>query len=112
MTPVEEHPLPPSGEGTVLLDIGGERGALVLYLPKHLEGSEIEIRPAGRPWDGTHTGIRQRDLRDGSCVAAVFGALDTGRYQVRVRGTGDGPALSLSLSVSGGTVTEIHWNGA
>jgi hypothetical protein len=107
---VEEHPLPPSGEGTVLLDIGGERGALVLYLPIHLDGSEIEIRPAGACWDGTHTGVRERDLREGSCVAAVFGALDAGRYQVRVRGAGDRPVLDLS--VSGGTVTEVTWDEA
>lgn len=36
-----------AGLGTVMLDIGGEIGALVVTTPAALEGAEIEIRPTG-----------------------------------------------------------------
>ncbi len=36
-----------SGQGSVLLDIGGEIGALVVSAPQALDGAEIEIRPTG-----------------------------------------------------------------
>ena len=102
-----EPVLAPSGEGTVVLDIGGECGAVVVQVPAHLEDAEIEIRSADRPWDGTHTGVRRRNLRDGFCFAAVFGAVRSGEYQLRVRGTRTGPVVDLS--VAGGGITESTW---
>ncbi|WP_020389254.1 hypothetical protein [Kribbella catacumbae] len=40
---------PHAGKGSsVLLDIGGDIGALVIDMPAELEGAEIELRPAGR----------------------------------------------------------------
>lgn len=36
-----------AGLGTVMLDIGGEIGALVITAPASLEGEEIEILPTG-----------------------------------------------------------------
>jgi hypothetical protein len=38
---------PYSGQGPVLLDIGGNIGALVVEMPAELEGVEVEIKPAG-----------------------------------------------------------------
>ena len=102
-----EAVLPPSGEATVVLDIGGECGAAVIYTPAALDGAEIEIRPAGESWDGTHTGVRRRNLRDGVCFAAVFGAVGSGDYQLRIRGTEVDPVLTLS--VAGGGITEASW---
>ena len=32
--------------------------------PRTLAGLEIEIRPVGEPWDGTHTAVRERHLGD------------------------------------------------
>jgi hypothetical protein len=102
-----EQALPPSGEGTVVLDIGGESGAAVVYTPAALNGAEIEIRPAGQPWNGTHTGVRRRILRDSVCFAAVFGAVGSGDYQLRVRGAAIEPVLTLS--VAGAGITEARW---
>jgi hypothetical protein len=102
-----EPMLPPSGEGTVVLDIGGARGAAVIYVPATLHGEEIEIRAVGQPWNGEHTGIRERTLRDGACFAAVFGALDKGDYQLRIRGTETDPVVDVS--VGGGGITEARW---
>jgi hypothetical protein len=105
----------PSGEGTVVLDVGGSRGALVVFTPERLFGEEIEIRPARGGWDGTHTAVRSRHLRDAVAYAGVFGSLPAGSYQVRIRGRGpDRPAsdTTLDLKVDGGQVTEVHWPAA
>lgn len=34
---------PPAGQGSVVLDIGGDVGALVVTMPPELEGVEVEI---------------------------------------------------------------------
>ena len=36
-----------AGQGAVLLDIGGDVGALVVVMPESMEGIEVEIRPVG-----------------------------------------------------------------
>jgi hypothetical protein len=36
-----------AGQGAVLLDIGGDIGALVVTMPESMEGVEVEIRPVG-----------------------------------------------------------------
>lgn len=43
--PNDENPF--AGQGPVLLDIGGEVGALVVAMPAGADGLEVEIRPAG-----------------------------------------------------------------
>ena len=44
MTPNEN---PDAGQGPVLLDIGGDVGALIVTMPAETEGLEVEIRPEG-----------------------------------------------------------------
>jgi hypothetical protein len=102
-----EPRLPPSREGSVVLDIGADRGAAVILTPPSLDGMEIEIRPVDAPWAGWHTGVRRRDLPAGPCFAAVFGSIPAGHYQLRVRGTGS--EAVLTLAVTGGHITEESW---
>ena len=90
-----------------MLDIGEGRGALVVYLTSESEGTEVEIRPVGEPWTGTHTAVRRRNVRDGSCFAAVFGTLAVGNYHLRMRGS-DSEAV-LDVAVGAGRVTEASW---
>jgi hypothetical protein len=104
------HPEPmlgPSGQGTVVLDIGGGCGALVIWVPPSLDGAELELRPVGAAWQGQHTAVRPRDLGVGRRFAAVFGALGAGCYQLRVRGTDTGPITDVE--VVGGTIAESTW---
>jgi ABC-type Zn2+ transport system substrate-binding protein/surface adhesin len=46
-----------AGKGSVMLDIGGDIGALVVSMPASMEGIEVEIRPLGaaeeHPYDIT-----------------------------------------------------------
>jgi hypothetical protein len=101
-----EAALGPSGPATVMTDIGGDRGAAVLYVPEELAGLEIEIRPVGEPWDGTHTAVRERRLGGSVTWAAFFGSLASGCYDLRVKGD---PARGLQLRVEGGHVAEATW---
>jgi hypothetical protein len=107
----EELP-PPSGEASVVLDVGGPYGALVVLAPERLEGTEIEIHRVDRPWDGTHTAVRRRDLRDTVAYAGVFGRLLAGRYELRIVGGDPDPAAHPALvrvTVTGGEVTQAAW---
>jgi hypothetical protein len=99
--------LPPSGEGTVVLDIGGDTGAAVIYTDSALSGSEIEIKPQGQSWKGVHTGVRQRDLPGEVCFAAVFGSIPAGSYDLRVKGTNSEPVMIVEIV--GGGVAEAQW---
>ena len=42
-----ENENPHAGQGSVLLDIGGDVGALVVSMPPAMVGVEIEIAPVG-----------------------------------------------------------------
>jgi hypothetical protein len=105
-----EHTLAPSGEGTVVLDVGGDVGAAVIYVPAGLAGHEIEVRPHDGRWAGTHTAVRERRVRSGSRYAAVFGSMPAGRYDFRVR-HGRAENAALEVDVAGAAVTEARWPG-
>ena len=72
--------LPPSRQGTVVLDIGDGVGALVVHTPGELCGVEIEIARRGEQDAFVHTEVRERVLPEGSVYAGVFVALDEGDY--------------------------------
>jgi hypothetical protein len=97
------------GAGAVVLDIGGEIGAAVLYTAPDLAGEEIEVRPAGADWDGTHVAVRERRLPNGSRWAALFGSLPQGTYEARLKGMATSP--TVNFHVTGGRVVNIDWDG-
>ena len=45
---------PHAGQGSVLLDIGGDVGALVVSMPPAMVGVEIEIAPVGGSHEHDH----------------------------------------------------------
>ena len=96
----------PSRSASVMADVGGDIGALILYVPATLSGFEIEIRRAGRDWDGTHTAVRERHLPGRIIWAAFFGSLPAGRYEVRIR---NDLTRSMELQIDGGEVAEAEW---
>jgi hypothetical protein len=102
------HPSGASEAGSVMLDIGGAVGAGIVYTGPGLDGVEIEIRPAGGRWDGTHTAVRLRRLPAGSAYAGVFESLPAGDYQLRLRHR-PGPGQPVALAIRGGSVTEARW---
>ena len=100
-----EHRYGPTSAGTVLLDLGADTGALVLYTPPALLGAEIEISPdtAGAP--RTHAAVRARPVPGGTRYAVVYEGLAAGRYTIwRNHDTPGG-----QVTVTGGQVTSHHW---
>ncbi len=127
---------PQAGKGSsVLLDIGGEVGALVIAMPEDLEDQEIELRPTGSTTSPGHThghghshshahggghgpghghghglphvAVVPRPAADGTILhTAVFDAVPMGAYELYVRPRGH---VQLTVSIHGGQVTEATW---
>ena len=108
---------PHAGQGSVLLDIGGDVGALVVEAPASMVGVEVEIRPErpggvpSAPPRGhlPHVAVVPRRTPGGVVPSLVFADLTAGRYQLCRKGTDH---VELTAEVVGGTVTEASWPGA
>jgi hypothetical protein len=96
----------PSGPGTVVLELGADVGALVLYTPAELDGREIEISPeeavTGRR---THSMVRPRHMATGTRYAAVYPDLAAGPYTIWA----DEQNPAGRIVITGGQVTNSSW---
>ncbi len=99
------HTTAPSGQGTVVLDIGGEIGALVINTPAACNGHEIEVSPVADPQLRTHAAVRARVTGGGVCWSEVIGGLPAGRYVV----WRDAETPAGEIDVVGGAVAEFDW---
>ncbi len=105
----------PDDESCVVLDIGAEIGALVLYAPPDLVGAEIEISPVQaatqRDEDHarrTHALVRERRVGSAEPVyAAVYPGLAAGTYTI----WRDANTSAGTTRIEGGQVTSWHWAG-
>ncbi|KQU67481.1 hypothetical protein [Phycicoccus sp. Root101] len=125
---------PYAGQGPVLLDIGGDVGALVVAMPAEAEGLEVEIRPAGttasahgdhshpHPHDHAHhdhdhdhdhgaahhphVGVVARPGADGPAHTLVYPEVTQGTYEL-VPIPGD--TVVMTAEVTGGVVTYTSW---
>jgi hypothetical protein len=98
-------PVAPSGPGTVVLEIGGASGALVVHASPALAGRELEIARRGEAEPFVHTEVRERRLPDGTVYAAVFASLPQGAYTLL-----EAPAAAqCDVAISSGRVTEVTW---
>jgi hypothetical protein len=104
-----DHNMGTSEMGSVVLDIGGDRGAAIVQAPASLDGFEIEIRRRGTEWDGTHVAVRPRQIPDGVVYAALFPELAEGDYEVRLRG-GVPVGTAATVAVEGGSVSRAELN--
>ena len=99
------HTLDPSGQGTVVLNIGRGIGALVIHTPGSLHGHEIEVSPVADGSLRTHAAVRARYVRDGLLFSVVIDNLAEGRYVVW-----RDPATPVAeVDIRGGAVTEYEW---
>jgi hypothetical protein len=102
---MSEHRYGPTSAGTVLLDLGADTGALVLYTPPGLLGAEIEISPDTPGAPRTHAAVRARPGPSGTRYAVLYEGLAAGRYTIwRDRDTPGG-----QVTVTGGQVTSHRW---
>jgi hypothetical protein len=105
------HPENPhAGQGPVVLDIGGDVGALVVAMPETMAGVEIEIRPVGASRRAvahrSHVGVVGRPVRGRTIWSAVFPVLHAGQYELYERVAG---RPQLIVDISGGAVTQVSW---
>lgn len=111
----------------VLLDIGGDIGALVVEMPSSMIDEEIEVRPVGGadhehhesgvPHDHEHdqhhghghhphVAVVARTAGGRTVPSLVFGELREGTYELYAKGGGP---VRLTAAVRGGEVTELAW---
>ena len=105
---------PWAGQGAVLLDIGGDIGALVVEMPAGMVDVEVEIRPAragtGAPGHDAghhpHVAVVARRVRTGTVPSLVYPELAAGSYELYRKGT---DRVEMTARVEGGRVTRATW---
>jgi hypothetical protein len=117
-----------AGQGAVVLDIGGDIGALVVQMPESTVGLEVEIRPLdGQHVPGhahhhhhestegstpdhehlAHVAVVARPVQGGHLPSLVFPELASGRYELFEKGRPE--AVALQVTVAGGSVAAADW---
>ncbi|HEX3721951.1 MAG TPA: hypothetical protein VHV31_04125 [Nitrolancea sp.] len=91
--------------GFIMVDIGEDAGALVIYAPRELRGTEIEISPAGNDTSRQHVDILERKINERSVCAAVFPSLAPGDYSI----WRPGGLESERVTVAPESVAEVDW---
>jgi hypothetical protein len=94
------HPEP------VVLDIGGDLGALIVHTDARMVGVEVEISAAGSDGERTHKEVLEREIGERPAYTAVFDRVRAGSYTLWV----DDIARERGVAVSGGAVAELDWS--
>jgi hypothetical protein len=108
VTHAHDHENPHAGQGSVLLDIGGDVGALVVTMPASMLGEEVEV-VTGREGPGhhrPHVAVVPRPVGADTVPSLVFPELVQGHYALVPKGTDD---VRLVVDVHGGEVTTASW---
>jgi hypothetical protein len=103
----------PGAHSAPVLDIGGEVGALVVYLADRPPTGELEACPVGQPAARFHTGVHHRSIStgpsgrgNGSDVwawTAVFPEINEGPYEL----LDDAGKPMARVTIAGGSVHQL-----
>ena len=103
----EQSQLGPSQHASVMLDIGGDIGALIISTPAAMAGHEIEIGlTAGS--ERTHVAVRERRGPAGTRYAAIYPALPAGDYTI----WDEHGRPTETVTITGGQICELDWTGS
>ncbi len=92
-------------QSAVVLDIGGDIGALVLYTGAEDDAAEIDISPGTDPTaPRSHNQVHQRRALAGTVYSAVYPALTAGQYTL----WRDEHTPEATITIQGGQITEHH----
>jgi hypothetical protein len=86
----------------VVLDIGGDVGALMLRTPPAMVGHEIDLIPDDTFAPHTHSAVRVRQSARGLSYAAVYPHLRAGTYSVE--------GSTQRVLIVGGRVTDVEYD--
>jgi hypothetical protein len=89
----------------VVLEIGGDLGALIVHADPALHGVEVEISPASDDARRSHKEVLERRIAGRPAYTAVFDGLSSGRYTLWVNGR----ALARGVDVNGCEISELDW---
>lgn len=95
-----------AGQGPVVVDIGDDVGALILYTEADLDGAEIEISPVGQDEHRQHVAVLSRTWGERTAYAAVYPALKAGSYRLW-QPNGRPTAV---VAITGGQINELRWS--
>ena len=90
----------------VVLDLGGDIGALILHTRAEMLGVEVEISATGHDDRRSHKDVLERELNGRPAYTAVFDNIREGTYTLWV----DDVALARDVVVTGGAVAELQWS--
>jgi hypothetical protein len=91
--------------GSVVLDIGRDIGALIIYTVPELRGREIEVSPRGTDSKRVHVEVLERRINGRPVFAAVFPGMRAGDYDI----WNNAPNPSDSVTIVGGEVASVDW---
>jgi hypothetical protein len=89
----------------VVLDIGGDLGALILHTDAAMVGVEVEISATGDDDRRTHKDVLEREINGRPAYTAVFDKVAEGSYTLWV----DDRARAREVFISAGAVSELDW---
>jgi hypothetical protein len=90
---------------SVILDIGGEMGALIVHTDADMHGVEVEISATGHDHQRTHKDVLEREINGRPAFTAVFDKVRDGSYTLWV----DDLARTHGVIVTGGAVCALDW---
>lgn len=88
----------------VVLEIGGDFGALIIHADSDLHGVEVEISPDGNDAARSHKEVLERRIAGRPAYTAVFDRLAEGRYTLWMHGK----ATARGVEIAGGSVAELQ----
>src|SRR5579859_4952759 len=86
----------------VVLNIGDDIGALIIYTTENLRERQIDVSPLGNDARKIHNVVHERRLNGHPVFAAVFPTLPAGNYKTWTNPTSE-------FKIVGGQVAELDW---
>jgi hypothetical protein len=90
---------------SVVLDIGRDIGALIIYTKAELRGREIEVSPQGSVAKRVHVEVLERRINGRPVFAAVFPGLRAGDYDIWANAS----SPRGTVTIVGGEVATVDW---
>jgi hypothetical protein len=90
----------------VVLDIGGDMGALIVHTDAGMIGVEVEISVSDQDDRRTHKDVLEREINGRPAYTAVFDKVRQGSYTLWV----DDVPRAREVVVTGGAIGELDWS--